>query len=166
MDEKKSEKVGVKSIGAMLGIIVAASLMLNYVQTGTTPIDNVDFSSLGDSSNVSEHSINGYSINTSPKSTSDTDSYSSNSYSDSYSSQTVTCPSCHRQVSRLIKRETIKGHGDWQRWCQSCWDNYESLSPYANSTDTAYDKALSDVSKATGISEQELDAAYRAKYGN
>lgn len=85
--------------------------------------------------------------------------------SDSYSSSLKTCPSCGEKVSNLITREVIKGNGDWQSWCSDCWEHYDSISPYSNSEETDYDRALDEVSKAYGISKSELDAAYRAQYG-
>ncbi len=106
---------------------------------------------------------------TTAKAVTDTSSYSSvsstNNSSNNYSSNLQTCPSCGNKVSKLVRREVIRGNGDWQEWCQSCWNSYDEISPYSNSAESDYDRALGDVADAYGLSEAELYAAYRAKYG-
>lgn len=136
-------------------------------------------------------SSNRSSSSVSSRSSSNRSSSSSSSGSSSYSSSLKTCPSCGNRVSSLKSRELIKGNGDWKSWCQDCWDSYDELSPYSNSSvddyDSDYDydydydyddyvseynrsmdeynEAVGDIADVYGMSEEEVDAAIRAVWG-
>ncbi len=168
-DEFKGRKL-LKRIMGTVAVVAVVAVIVNVYSRPSDVVSNyvnLDYSKIVEETTSDTYVDSSYSSSSS--STYGGSSYSSSSSStyggSSYSSSMVTCPSCGERVSSLIRREVIKGNGDWQSWCSSCWSNYDRISPYSNSEETDYDRALDTVSKAYGISKSELDAAYRSKYG-
>lgn len=159
----KTVVIGSISVCVITGVTYSIYLNLKESQS-----DSYGLSSSVDSDSSyssSDDTLSSADSDSSYSSSSGDTSGSTYSGSSSYSSSMKICPSCGKRVSNLITREVIKGNGDWQSWCSDCWEHYDSISPYSNSEETDYDRALDEVSKAYGISKSELDAAYRAQYG-
>lgn len=49
---------------------------------------------------------------------------------ESSKSSLVECPSCHKKVNKLIRKEVFAGNGDYKSWCSACWKEFNSLNIY------------------------------------